>query len=107
MERELQQRLGRRPSLAESRAVAAEVGKRLGLNGHSNGTPNKGAYAGVPSRQGGGGDGARPLINPATMTDGQKKLAMAAYRGTKEPKDAYKSWAAAMNKHLAGKAEEE
>lgn len=101
-ERELQRNQGgRTPTPAQSRAILADVAKTLGLGGHSNGSPNRAAYSGVPSRQGGGGDGAgRMLINPANLSDSQKKLAQLAYPQF-EPAVARKTWAARMNKALA------
>jgi hypothetical protein len=99
MERELQQKQGgRTPTLAQSRAILAEVAKTYKLGGQSSGG-NRAAYSGVPSREGGknSGGGEAVTFNHKALPEFAKKLAQGAYPGDEAPV-AYKKWAAAMNK---------
>lgn len=94
---------GKPANLVTSRAAAAEIGKRFGLNGASAapGAANRGAYGGVPSREGAsgaGGDG-RPFISVATMDKDQKKLAELTFP-LLEAKDAHKAWSSKMTAYF-------
>lgn len=94
---------GKPPTLATSRAAAAEVAKRMGLGGHTPPTEGqKSAYSGVRSGQGSAGDGARASVDAGNLADWQKKLAEKTFP-TLEAGAAHKAWASAMNKHFAKK----
>lgn len=91
---------GKPASLVTSRAAASEIAKRFGLGGHANGTGNKGAFSGVPSREGATGSGGQgPTLNATVLEKWQRDLAEKAFPKLEAPL-AHKAWTSAMNKHF-------